>query len=280
MPPEQIPSESDDQEKKRLFFGIEVKARWPEELPTGRLLYDHDRHLTLAFLGTIPWPPVEALLRSIPIPSFKVGLAGIFDQCLFLPPRKPSCVSWHVSWLEKALEFEHYQKSLSNFLVERKLIANKVHDRDFLPHVTLCRPPFSFTEWRHAFHAMPMITESLHLYQSLGRSRYRPIWSHRILPPFEEIDHTADIAFRIYGESLEEIHLHAMTALAFEDPRLIPLIKRNCSSESLDEIIIALNTLIAESDQNYGSPFKAVSFHGEIVKRGDGVLTWEMIVDV
>ncbi len=39
------------EEEKRLFFGAEVSAPWPKELPQGRVLEEKARHLTLAFLG-------------------------------------------------------------------------------------------------------------------------------------------------------------------------------------------------------------------------------------
>jgi hypothetical protein len=40
-----------------------------------------------------------------------------------------------------------------------------------------------------------------------------------------------------------------------------------------------LNEAIARVDEQMGTPFKAVSFHGDIQEE-EGVLKWEMIVDV
>ena len=38
-------------DQKRLFFGFEVKAPWPQGLPKGRILKEDQRHITIAFLG-------------------------------------------------------------------------------------------------------------------------------------------------------------------------------------------------------------------------------------
>jgi len=38
--------------------------------------------------------------------------------------------------------------------------------------------------------------------------------------------------------------------------------------------------MVAQADQEIGAPFKAVSFHGNIVKKNNQLLEWEMIVDV
>jgi RNA 2',3'-cyclic 3'-phosphodiesterase len=43
---------------KRLFFAFEVDAPWPEALPSGRILEPSCRHMTLAFLGNIPFAPL------------------------------------------------------------------------------------------------------------------------------------------------------------------------------------------------------------------------------
>ena len=47
-----------------------------------------------------------------------------------------------------------------------------------------------------------------------------------------------------------------------------------------DEIIIQLNEKISLWDAESGCPFKAVSFSGEITKKENGLLHWEMIIDV
>lgn len=264
------------EENKRLFFGLEVNSTWPENLPKGRLLQEHERHLTVAFLGNVPYAKVKNFLKDIPKPPFKVGFAGYFDDILFLPPRFPKVVAWHANWLESSQTLNTYCKQLKSALEKHGFSIDK---RELLSHVTLCRAPFMPKEWRKAFVSLPCIATHLHLYESLGNLHYQPIWTHAIQAPFEEIEHTADIAFHIYGEKISQLFTHAQIALAFRFPPLISFM-RNIEVNSLEEIIIYLNQLVTQADAELGCPFKAVSFHGNISEEPDKTLKWEMIVDV
>jgi hypothetical protein len=107
----------------------------------------------------------------------------------------------------------------------------------------------------------------------------RSIWSTAFPAPFEEIDHIADIAFKVRGETLEQIHYHALIALSFHEPQLLPFIPQERTSPDLDSIIIHLNDLVTRVDIEEGCAFKAVSFHGNVDDR-KGYLEWEMIIDV
>lgn len=104
-------------------------------------------------------------------------------------------------------------------------------------------------------------------------------WVLSFLPPFHEIEHIADIAFTVKGESLPELHYHAFIALSFYEPQLLKHHHRLLTVDSLDEIIKNLNTIVSIVDAKQGCAFKAVSYHGEI-KEDKGTLSWEMIVDV
>ncbi len=108
---------------------------------------------------------------------------------------------------------------------------------------------------------------------------YQSLWERTLLSPFDEFEHTADIAFLIRGYSIQELHQHAQLALAFQFP---PLIKfyRSQSQNSLEEVIISLNEIVAMADTEFGCPFKAVSFHGNIQSGDQNMLHWEMVVDV
>jgi 2'-5' RNA ligase len=262
-------------DEKRVFFGYEVLAPWPTECPSGRLIEPTSRHLTLAFLGNILFPPLRDILSEFPIPSFLVGPVGHFDRCLFLPERHPHVVAWHVQWYEKVL-FDTYQQYVVKWLKSKQY---PIDDRPFLSHVTMARSPFKEHEWKKAFAPLPMMVKNIHLYESVGNLVYQPIWTQPILSPFEELDHTADIAFVIQAESMENLHLHAMIALAFKFPSVLKYIEKVPLQSQLDDIIISLNQLIAEVDSDIGCPFKAVSFHGEVEKKNN-VFQWEMIVDV
>lgn len=252
--------------KKRLFFGFEVDAPWPDSFPRGRVLTPEARHLTIIFLGDCDWDQMSDKLMHPPLPQFRVGRVGLFDKPLFLPKRKPRVASWHVKWLDSGAD--GYIDALRQHF--------GVQEGDFLPHVTISRGDFDPKEWKSAFLPLPMRITALHLYESLGHSTYRSLLQHPLSPPFEEVEHTADLAYRIRGASLEEVERHAQFALAFEFPPLLPFLTPVREEMGL---VSRLNDLVRRADGEIGTPFKAVSFHGEIEER-DGILEWEMIIDV
>lgn len=236
----------------RLFFGMEVVSAWPENFPSGRILLENHRHLTLAFLGESNMPDV----RSFPKPPFSIGLSGYFDQCLCLS----HVIAWHIHWLEEGVVA--YQQELASWLHLKQ---------DFLSHVTLSRKPYVEKEWKEHFMPLPLYVKNINLYESMGYSQYKTLWQYPLLAPFEEIEHTADIGFIIRGNH----YLHAQLALAFHFPPLVRYFDVSPKTD-LDEIVPALNAIIARADSEIGCPFKAVSFHGTISQNQE----WEMIVDV
>lgn len=267
-----------DEAKKRLFFAMEVASPWHPILPKGRLLDEAHRHLTLAFLGGIPYLPLLDKLADVPKPSFKIGPAGYFDACLLLPRRHPHAVAWHVKWLGNGGSVALFQKSLSDWLLS---LGIALENREWAPHVTICRMPFNAQEWEEGFVPLPLYASSLHLYESIGGLKYVPLWSHPIKPPFEELNHTADLAFRIQGEDLDHLYQNAFTALSFKAPEFIEFFRRpSAPLQNLDDLIIALNQILSEVDRTIGCPLKAVSFHGNLEQMENQILTWEMIVDV
>lgn len=237
------------------------------------------RHLTVTFLGNILYQPLKEILPALPRPPFLVGLSGTFDHMLFLPERHPNVVALHADLQEEYARLNSYHKTLVKWLKEHG--QNPFERREeLLCHVTLCRKPFDYKEWRKAFKPLPMMLTHLHLYESVGDLNYLPIWSHPIPPPFVEIDHTADIGFVIRGETLQHLYRNAKTALAFKFQSLLPYFKEQRSVDNLDDIIMALNDHVAAADAAEGSPLKAISFHGEIKTNPDKIMEWEMIVDV
>jgi 2'-5' RNA ligase len=265
-----------DAEQKRLFFGFEVSAPWPIELPHGKLLKEADRHMTLAFLGQMDYSSLMDKISLLPPLPFKVGLSGQFDKCLFLPEKHPHVVAWHMDWLGEEALINAYHQHFVQWLKNEGFN----HDtRELMPHMTLCRTPFNVKQWEKSFLKLPFFLKNLHLYESLGHSNYSSCWSYPCLPSFEEIDHTADIAFLIHGEHLAQLHKNALIALAFKFPLLLEFHPSNKDFNSLDEIIISLNAVVAKADEAFGCPFKAISFHGEM-KENENCLSWEMIVDV
>jgi len=269
---------SDDTTRKRLFFGFEVDAPWPTHLPNGRVLLEKERHLTTAFLGNVDFSQLESLLENAPAPSFKIGLAGEFDKVVFLPSTNPHVVAYHVSWMENPSALEKDVQTFMHWLKSQGFNPND--PKKFLPHVTVSRSPFDSVSWNQTFQKFPMILRNFHLYESIGNLRYKTLWTYPLLPPFEEIEHTADIAYKIRGETPFQLYIHAFTALAFKFPEIISFRKEYVSIENLDAIIIALNRAISCADSEMGCPFKAVSFHGHIKQEANATLSWEMIVDV
>lgn len=265
------------QSKKRVFFAFETQAPWPEDLPPGRLLKAEDRHLTFAFLGEVDASQLLQKLNECPSPLFKVGLTGFFSKCLFLPPLHPNVVAWNIQWLDEDKQLTNYR---AHFLEWLKSIGFQAKDTNpnWLCHVTLSRKPFLKEPWLHSFTPLPLFISNIHLYESLGHSLYKPLWTFPLISPFEEIEHTADIAYLIKGENLRQIYLHAFTALAFRFPAFLAY-KKTTNFENLDDVIIGLNEGIAEADAHIGCPFKAISFHGQI-EQHHSILKWEMIVDV
>ena len=265
-------------ETKRLFFGMEVVALWPAELPSGRILLEPDRHLTLAFLGDNYLPSLMALLEKFPDPGFQIGLAALFDRPVFLPQKEPRTAGWHVHLLEQKELFFHFQKRLIEWLKEQGLSPREKHG-GFLSHVTIARSPFVVREWKDAFIKRPLYLKNIYLCESLGFSRYNVCWSYPIVAPFEPIEHTADLAFLVRGQNFSELYLHAALALSFEFLPFVRYVKSETPGE-MEEIIVLLNELIARVDENEGCPFKAVSLHSQLRNGVGSFLEWEMIVDV
>jgi len=267
------------EEVRRLFFGVEAHAPWPKSLPAGRLLDENQRHLTLAFLGNTSYPLLKGFLADFPEVPMLLGETGYFDSCISLPPRHPYVIAWHAVWHEMNPLLASFQKTLSNWL---QMHNYSVDTRQWMPHVTLCRQPFDPHIWKKTFTVIPFYTSTLHLYESIGKLLYSSLWSYPILPPFKEIEHTADMAFLIYGKTLQNIYHNALTALAFKFPPLLKFSKPTnfLMLDSLDDLVILLNQLISDADGSIGCPLKAVSYHGDLVPFQNTLLQWEMIVDV
>jgi RNA 2',3'-cyclic 3'-phosphodiesterase len=218
------------------------------------------------------------MLSSFPTPSFKVGLVGKFNECLFLPERHPNVVAWNVSWFDESEALVAFQKTLAQWLQQHGFMAEE--KRAWLPHVTLCRKPFNSKQWQRAFSELPFMTKHIHLYESLGNLQYESRWQYSFKPSFEEIEHTADLAFLVRGETLEQLYRHALIALTFRFPSLLSFFSDAKEKNNLEDIVMELNEVVAKADESIGCPFKAISFHGELVEEEDKTIRWEMIIDV
>jgi 2'-5' RNA ligase len=257
---------------------MEVKSPWPDGFPFGRLLDEQHRHMTLAFLGNVDESKLRQALVSFPKPEFKVGFAAKFDQCLFLPPHHPHVVAWHIEWLEKGAQaIMQYYQVLVEWL-QNQGFSPATHAQ-FIPHVTIARRPFNEKVWRKKFSPLPAMVQHIHLYESMGNLKYQPIWTHTLLPPFLELEHTADIAYDIYGHTFDQLYHHAALALCFNFTSFLLFLEPRQGLTSLEDVIVGLNQLVSRADQEIGCPFKAVSFHSHLEQQAN-LLKWEMIIDV
>lgn len=257
---------------RRLFFALTIETPWPEEFPEGRVLREENRHVTVAFLGSRD-EEVEDLISKVPDFPFSVAPSGVFVDSLFLPEENPKVAAWEIEWLTETEGIISWQKDLETAL------GIKRRNKDFLFHLTLCRAPKKLADWQRAFAALPLYCKELHLFESLGNSDYKSLWSQEFLAPFTEISHTADIAYLVRGKNYFDLYVHAALALAFLCPEFLKEIEKEIVLEDLSSVITALNRCLARVDAKYGAEFKAVSYGG-IVEEKENYLEWEMIVDV
>lgn len=266
-----------NENEKRLFFGAEVVAPWPESYPPGRLIEEPYRHITLAFLGNCALSPLQDILPTCPKPDFKIGPVGKCDHLLFLPKNHPRVVAMHVEWLHEQEQLNTFQKKLLAWLEKQQY---KVDKRELLSHVTIARAPFDVELWQNSFTEIPLYIKSIHLYESVGELRYLSRWEYPLIAPFEEFEHTADIAFHVRGRTYHELYLHAALALCFKYPSMTIYFSNVDALHSIEDVVAALNALVTKVDIEIGSPLKAVSYHGKVKKNTNELMEWEMIVDV
>ncbi len=137
-------------ESRRLFYAL-----WPDDrqrdrlrdvispavrLVDGRAVPRANWHLTLQFLGDVPEKLVPDLLEAIPRfapPAFSIP----FDRVEFWPRAKTACLV--PSTLPSELARLHQQlKTLAGDL------GLPVDDRQFRPHITVCRGARPFEKQR------------------------------------------------------------------------------------------------------------------------------------
>ena len=257
-----------------LFLGLETSGFEDHRPLSKRLIPASSLHVTLSFLGPSDQKQIKkTLLQSLP-PFLELGIIVHLKKLLYLPTSHPRVVAALIEDLSIDSKLNCYQSALQTWAIAHKL---PIKQGDFRPHLSLARAPFNRSLWEKSFIPSLLTLTNLHLYESVAPLTYRPLWTHLVPAPFEEIEHTADLAFCIRGRSLSEVALHAGAALASKCPSFLPYLSIG-SYQNLTDIIRDLNRKLAQFDQDVGAPFKAVSFHGKL--NYEPILSWEMIIDV
>ncbi|NGX34607.1 MAG: RNA 2',3'-cyclic phosphodiesterase [Candidatus Anoxychlamydiales bacterium] len=264
---------------KRVFFGFEVFSNWLQTPDEKKVISENNRHITLLFLGENKILDIEFFLNNIPLLDLKTAPVGFFDEILFLPKNHPRLIAYKANFMDKEKRIQKFQKNIFDFF-KNKNFEIKQNKDNFLPHITVCRNEFNIDEWKKSFEPFAFYVKSFNLFESLGNSEYKNLWKKEFIKPFEEIPHTADIAFEIKGETFLDLLHSAFIALSFKENKFLKYYKELKNVISIDDVIINLNELVTKAEiDGIHMPFKAISFHSDI-KREDNILSWEMIVDV
>ncbi len=255
-----------------MFFAAELAAAWHSHFPPGRIVAEEFRHLTIAFLGMTDREAILKQIDQIPRPSWHIGPSGLLQKWIFLPTFSPRVVAAEASFFQEKEAFFEYQKNLSEQF--------KTLKKELLPHATVARAPFDTAAWSHFPCQIPFFIRGIALWKSLGHSTYAPIWTDPSISPFEEIEHTADLAYTIRGQNFSQLAYHALLALSFSFPAFRSYLDKLSPCNSFEEIVHLLNQWIAEIDMREGIGLKAVSYHANIAAKENHLLEWTMIVDV
>lgn len=260
-----------DQDTKRLLFGFEVHAPWPEMLPDEKTLKAKKRHLTLLFFGNTSYKKIHEHIRYMPKPFFRVGPIAIADSPLRLPNRSPDILTWHVEAFGENF-IDEYQRLIHDYFEEK---GYDLEGKKFIKHITLGKSASLIKEAKKNFQPLPLYFSTLHLYEKHQGDHYEPIWTYDLLPPFEE---KKKGHFILNGESFQQLFLNAQIALAFKYPALIPFLDQSYEVRNLHDGGIRLTTLINQAYRAIKVPITKAIFpdRGHEEK---GLLSWDLFVE-
>ncbi len=256
-------------DEKRLFFGFEVHAPWPDSLPEAKTLKAKHRYMTLLYLGDTSYKKIRGLIPKMPNPSFQVGPLGISDASLCLPKRHPDVITWHVEPFGSD-PVAHYQDEVTDFFIKN---GYEIEEKKQIKHITLGRSATLKKVAKKTFRPLPLYFSNFHLYESLKGGHYDPIWTLDLLPPFEEVDKGY---FTLYGESFQQIFLNAQIALAFKFPDLVPFLDPFYKVRNLHDGGIRLTTIINTAYREAKVPIESAFFPDD-GKKEKRILTWDLI---
>jgi 2'-5' RNA ligase len=257
-------------DKKRLLFGLEAHAPWPESLADVKTLKARHRHLTLVYFGDVSYKKLHDEIRYMPKPDFRVGPVAISDSSLSLSNRSPDMIAWHVDPFGSDL-INDYQYELVEYFTEKGYDFDK---KKYVKHITLGKSSLLKKEMKKSFKPLPLYFSNLHLYESLKGDQYEPIWTYDLLPPFEE---GKGGQFILYGESFQQIFLNAQIALAFKCPELVPFLDPSYQVRNLHDGGIRLTTLLNQAYRALKIPIEKATFL-DSGKQDKGILSWPLQV--
>jgi hypothetical protein len=157
-------------------------------------------------------------------------------------------VAWHVKWFDEDYDLGIYQQEVAQWLIKNGF-GIRLHNKGFLPHVTLTRRPFQFHEWKEDFQILPVVIKDIHLYESLGGLTYKPLWTYSLLPPFEKLKTNEGFEFFIRGESISQLFHHCITAIAFEYPSFLRCYTDEIKIEKNEDLNPLILEMLKKSDQ-------------------------------
>ena len=259
-----------DPNEKRLLFGFEVHAPWPESLPDMKTLKAKNYHLTLLFFGNTSYKKIHEHIRYMPKPTFRVGPVAFSDSPLRLPNRSSDVITWHVEPFGEDV-IDEYQRVIYDYFLEK---GYDLERKKFIKHITLGKSAVLKKEAKKSFRSLPLYFKNLHFYESYQGDQYEPIWTYDLLPPFEE---KKNGHFVLYGESFQQTFLNAQIALAFKCPALVPFLDSSYKVRNLHDGGIRLTTIINQAFRKAEVPIERVIFP-DSGQEENGLLTWDLFV--
>ena len=188
-------------------------------------------------------------------------------------------MAWHVKWFDEEYDLGTYQKELADWLEDNDFKV-RLNPKGFLPHVTLSRRPFKYHEWREAFQVLPVIIKDFQLYESVGKLRYKPLWSYHLPEPFVINKTETEYQLTLRGENLLQLFHHCLTALAFKHPEILRRYREEVSINELSDVVSNINTIIEKARKKISLPYSMLESVSEPANNGDGVLTWDVILPI
>ncbi|MEI6079562.1 MAG: hypothetical protein WCQ53_02860, partial [bacterium] len=119
-------------DKRRLFWGFEVDAKWPELPKDGRIVEPGSRHATMLFLGEVDYEVLKPFIDTYK-PDISATPSGVLDKLLFLPNKKKPRVVSIGGYLNEPAPCLNEIKRVKK---EMELLGFKTEDREWLLHIT------------------------------------------------------------------------------------------------------------------------------------------------